>query len=289
MEHDEGALMQRFDRAVSDLTPEVTTLVDAGQRRGEAMRRRRRIASGAGVVMVAAVTVGAVAFGQGVFDHESAGPTNPDPTGVQQLEPATPRGLAAALVDVLDAGDPTLTSGDMLTDDRSGREMQAGAAYQIEGAPVEVELYVGNTSSGGVEVTCAEARTSATTWCDDTALADGTPVIRVVTASRLPDRGTAAVSAGVVVWRNGVAVSAIEILPDDAAGPAYTEENLPISIDRLLKLASDPRIGLQTTAAYNESGEGLEDFRENLDTSTGSGSASGSSQHYSEESTTGSN
>ena len=48
MEHDEGALMQRFDRAVSDLTPEVTALVDAGQRRGEAMRRRRRIASARG-------------------------------------------------------------------------------------------------------------------------------------------------------------------------------------------------------------------------------------------------
>jgi hypothetical protein len=89
------------------------------------------------------------------------------------------------------------------------------------------------------------------------------------------------------VLRKDVTVSAIESLPGDAAGPAYTEENLPISVDQLVKLASDPRIGLQTTAAYNEAGEGLEGFTESSDWSSGSGS--GSSRVHNEDSTTGNN
>jgi hypothetical protein len=80
----------------------------------------------------------------------------------------------------------------------------------------------------------------------------------------------------VVVKRDDQLVAAIEtVIARD--GAEYTAKTLPVSIDSLATLATDPRIGLQTTQGYNDAGEQIEGFRDSA-MSTGSGNSSGSSE-----------
>ncbi len=107
MELDENRLAQRFDRAVSDLTPDVVALVEGGRRAWRCMRRRRRIATGAGSSAAAAVTVGAVAYGSGAL-RRRLGRTRRTRTRQESSSLSQRRraGMAAAVIDLLGRGDP---------------------------------------------------------------------------------------------------------------------------------------------------------------------------------------
>jgi hypothetical protein len=279
MELDEGALMQRFDHAVSDLTPDVVALVEGGRQRGTMMRRRRRIASGAGLLAAAAVTVGAVAMGQGLFDHDSAGPTNPNPTGVEQLVSATPRGLAAAVIDQIGQGDPFAVAGQTEPADSAGAQTQldVDTAYEVGGVKFEIQVVASSALSQWDQMDgCSEPQSGAQTlWCDDRPLSDGTPALQTLMRTS-SDRSTDSPPTylGIVaVKRDDQMVAAIEtVLGRDGAD--YTADTLPVSLDGLVALVTDPSIGLQTMQGYNEAGKDIEGFKDSLTTSSsGSGSS----------------
>lgn len=283
MELDEGALMQRLDRAVSDLTPDVVALVEGGRQRGAAMRRRRRIASGAGLVAAAAVSVGAVAMAQGLFDHDSAGPTNPNPTGVEQLVPATPRGLAAAVIDQIGQGDPFAVAGQTEPAGSAGAatQLDVDTAYEVGGVKFEIQVVASSALSQWDQMdACSEPQSGAQTlWCDDTPLSDGTPAVQALLRTS-SDRSTDSPPTylGIVaVKRDGQMVAAIEtVLGRD--GAEYTTDTLPVSFDSLVALVTAPHIGLQTMQGYNEDGEDIEGFKDSLITSS-SGSGSSTESH----------
>lgn len=280
MEFDENRLAQRFDRAVSDVTPDVMALVEGGRVRGAALQRRRRVATGAGLVAAAAVTVGAVALGQGLFDHESAGPTDPSPTGVEQLVPATPRGMAAAVVDLLGTGEPFAVGGQTEPPDSSGAtQVEIDTGYRVDGEKFEIQVVATSAVNqwGQVGGCSTPQPGSQTIWCDDTPLADGTPALRALMKAT-SDRSTGSPPTFVAiaaVKREDQVVGAFEtVLGRD--GVDYAPDTLPVSVDRLMALATDPRIGLHTTAAYNEAGKDIEGFRDSALLGSGSGSSSGS-------------
>ncbi len=285
MELDETLLHQRFDDAVSDLRPDVMALVGTGEQRGLALRRRRRWQTGGSALAVLAlVGGGAYLSGAGVFDQRSAQPTNS-----QQLVDATPRGLAAGLVDLVDLGTPTDVGGERhRADGSSGETLQAGAAYRVDGQRLSIEVIASRPVTQWASAdSCAKAQSGGgqgTIWCDDSPLADGTPALRVLMGqSDTVSSGPSPISyaAIVAVKRDGQLVAVIETLPPDAGQPAYTETNLPVSIDVLSALATDPRIGFFTTQDYNAAGEQLADFKNSLLISSGSstsGSATASSE-----------
>ena len=93
----EVMLRERFDVAVGGISPDIAKLVTDGTAEGRGAIRRRRIVSGIAAAAVAIVAVGSISyaaqndlFGKG--DHATKNGF------VEQLVPATPRGLAAAVM-----------------------------------------------------------------------------------------------------------------------------------------------------------------------------------------------
>ena len=212
MELDEGALMQRFDRAVSDLTPDVVASGGRWPAARRAMRRRRRIASGAGLVAAAAVTVGAVAHRPGAL-RPRVGRTH---------EPEPDRSRAARAGDAAWAGggrDRQLGRGEPFDGRRSDRARgrrpvrdPAGGGHGVRGRRGEVRDPGGRqlraVASGIRWMRCSEPQPGAQTlWCDDTPLATGhrpfrPSCVRRLTAppSRLPPISASSRSSVTVRW-----------------------------------------------------------------------------------------
>ncbi|MFY9914564.1 MAG: hypothetical protein WAK18_07860 [Nocardioidaceae bacterium] len=297
MELDETMLHQRFDVAVGDVRPDVVAIVGAGEQHGHVLRRRRRWqAGGSALAVLALVAGGAYVSGADVFDQRSAQPTDPSPTTSQQLVDATPRGAAAALLDLADLGTPTDVGGERQQgpDGSPDETLQVGAAYRVDGQRLSVEVIATRPVTQWKQAgTCANAQTGGgqdAVWCDDSPLSDGTPALRILMSAAdssssdstaTPDSTGASATtylAIVAVKRDGQLVAVIETLPPDVGQPAYTQDNLPVSIESLTALATDPRIGFSTTQDYNTAGEQLSDFRSSFfSSSSGSGSSSGTS------------
>lgn len=282
MELDETSLKERFKTAVTDVSPDVVTLVTGGQELGRSVRRRRRIQVGASALVASALAVTAVAyFGDlGLLENESAQPADTSPTGVHQLVDATPRGLAAAVSDILGLGTPIAVGGDATTDPSGADQLQAATGYSIDGAKVEVEVIATSDVSqwaNGASCDKPDSAGDQTIWCDDKPLDDGTPAIRALTRFVDPSSGADQTSymAVVAVKRDTSLVAAVETLPSMSDQPAYTADTLPVTVDALTRLVSDPRVGFSTTEEYNAAGLELEGFKNSL-TSTSSGSGSSS-------------
>ncbi len=285
MELDETLLHERFDAAIGDLRPDVVALVGAGEQRGHALRRRRRWQTGGSALAVLALVGGGVYLSDaGLFDQGSAQPTNTSPTTSQQLVDATPRGVAAALIDLVDLGAPTDVGGERqsASGGSSDDTIQVGAAYRVDGQRLSVEVIATRPVTQWKQAgTCASSQGGSaqdTIWCDDSPMPDGTPALRVLmSAADTSSGGSAGTTylAIVAVKRDGQLVAVIETLPPDAGQPAYTQDNLPVSIETLSTLATDPRLGFLTTADYNAAGEQLADFKNSfLNSSSSSGSSS---------------
>ncbi len=293
MELDETLLRERFDVAVGDVRPDVVAIVGAGEQHGQVLRRRRRWqAGGSALAVLTLVAGGAYVGGADVFDQRSAQPTDTAPTTSQQLVDATPRGAAAALLDLVDLGAPTDVGGERQqgADSSSGETLQVGAAYRVDGQRLSVEVIATRPVTQWKQAgTCASAQSGGqdAVWCDDSPLSDGTPALRILMSgadssssdsTATPDSTGASGTtylAIVAVKRDGQLVAVIETLPPDAGQPAFTQNNLPVSIESLTALATDPRIGFSTTQDYNTAGEQLADFRSSFfSSSSGSGSSS---------------
>ena len=296
MNFDETMLKERCEAAVGGISPDVARLVGAGSDLGAGMRRRRR-AQGLGAAVASAAAVAAIAYvgiGQGLFGPNATAPADGGPTSVEQLVPATPRGMAAAVKEHIDS-DVLLASGGDSWDGSAdtAKEINIDLGYHIDGESVELRVFASDDVSQWREGGDSCPREASVLWCDDAALPDGTPALQLLmkypgpprpdaTGDDLPDAvqsdtdpSLSTYSAVSGVLRDGQLVAVFENLRIDYTGAGrYTVDDLPISMATLREIATDPAVGLSTTQQFNEEGKQIEDFDEGVPGTTRSGSSS---------------
>ncbi len=283
MELDETMLRERLDTAVADLTPDTVSLVTAGQRSGEGLRRRRRWQAGGSALAVAAMVGGAFYISGDLLEHRATGPTDPSPTTSQQLVSASPRGMAAAVSDSVDLGTPIAVAGQVQTEGTgNGHSLQVGLGYVVDGQKVELDAAaLADLTLWKDTRNCAGAGSPAEQRlaCDETPLDDGTPAFRVLMkydepgVSGSPRTDYIAVAA---VRRDDQLVVVSESLRSTGARPDYTFETLPVPMSVLLRVAVDPVVGLSTTSALNADGKAIQNFKDSLIQSQSSSSGQSS-------------
>lgn len=176
---------------------------------------------------------------------------SPDPaaTDPDDTEPATARGLAAAvdahlasatLVHATDSSDGV--------NDHQGPELRVDLTYRIDGR--QVEFSVGATEDldewEGVKEVCAEA-----TGRDSCALArtaEGRPqaVLRIAPEDGEPGFALVAVHRG----------EQIVFVTEQPPGQVRLTR-LPVSVESLGRVVTDPLVGLTTSRAMNDAGRDL--------------------------------
>ena len=289
MNFDETMLKGRFEAAVGGISPDVSELVNGGCALGVGLRRRRR-AQGIGAVVASAAAVAAIAYvgiGAGLFGPNATAPADGGPTSVEQLVPATPRGMAAAVKEHIDSAVLLASGGDSWDGSSAdtAKEIDIDLGYHIDGESVELRVFASDDVSQWREGDSCP-REASVLWCDDAALPDGTPALQLLmkypTGDDLPDAAQSdtdpslsTYSAVSGVLRDGQLVAVFENLRiDDTGAGRYTVDDLPISMATLREIATDPAVGLSTTQQFNEEGKQIEDFDEGVPGTTRSGSSS---------------
>lgn len=301
MDFNETMLKERFETAVGGISPDVNGLVDGGCELGVGMRRRRR-AQGLGAAVASAAAVAAIAYvgiGQGLFGSDATGPADSGPTSVSQLVPSTPPGMAAAVMEHIGSGTLVRVAGDSRNSDTQ-KQISVDLGYRIDGRDVELHTFASDDVTQWSEAESCP-RDPTVLWCDDTALADGTPAIQVLmksqsnqdqpTSSTTLDTGPSLATYSAVsgVLRDGQLLAVYEIVRLDAE-TSYTAADLPISMETLRGIAIDPAVGLRTTHEFIEQGEQIPDFGDSGEfpvSSSGSATATPMEEQGSGESRTG--
>ncbi|MBA3232892.1 MAG: hypothetical protein H0T17_02940 [Propionibacteriales bacterium] len=283
MDFDATLLKERIDTAVGAITPDVTGLVRSGTERGRVMRRRRRLQTGLGAAAVSVLAVAGVGYvvGTGPFDSDATGPADPGPSAVVQREPATPRGLAAAVMTHIDVA-PAAVGGqenDETTSGSTGAEsLFADLAYDLVGDRVELMAAVTPNPDAWSDMGC-DAGASGLTGCRLFVLADGSPAMVGVLADAGSGAGDHFGYVVVAVKRDDQIVAVVETTPSAFAIDPETptaQWDLPVDVAVLTEIASDPLVGLSTSADLNAAGEAIEGWQDGgLTTTSGSASSPG--------------
>jgi hypothetical protein len=267
---DEGMLRERFESAVGGLTPDIGRLVADGAAEGRGAVRRRRVVSGIGAAAVAIVAVGSISlasqndlFGKG--DHATNNGL------VEQLVPATPRGMTAALLShtgQLGLGTPLAVGGTKTTPE-STTQISGQVAYDLgAGVGVEIDAYA-TPDLTAARHACDSGALDSATVCRPFTLDDGTPAWYLV-YDMGADGDQSAVAAAVLARRDDQVVAVIETMSGST--------EFALDQDALAAIVSDPAIGLSTTGSFNALGEQITDYKDGglIHVESGSGS-SGSS------------
>jgi hypothetical protein len=276
MDANEVLVKERFDAAVGHTRPDVVSLVGGGLAAGRGMRRTRRLQGAVGVLAASAVVIGAVTA-TGVIGHlfDSQGPASNDKGRLVQLEPATPRGLAAAVM-AHTAGLGTLIGVGGTTQGHDGSETQMRDSITAElgyrtGSGVKVDLQV--VASPHVDMWRRSVDCSGQTpgTCAQTRLPDGTR--RVVLQSDADGKAPSASGRF-----SGPHVIAVGILRDEAfvvvVETVVNSAQSPLGAGALQEIATDPAVGVSTTSALNAAGLRIEHFKRSLVQTSGSSSGS---------------
>jgi hypothetical protein len=264
-------LRERFDAAVGSLSPEIGRLVADGMSEGRGAVRRRRIASGIAAAAVTIVAVGSISYASqsdlfGKGDHATDNGT------LVELVPATPRGLAAAVMAHTDQlGTAIAVGGDDGGQESQDWQLTAQVAYDLSGAAgVEIDVYATPHLALWPVAACDDPGSqSAMTLCRTLTLSDGTPAyyIEYGAGATISGGHHPAMAAAMVVKRESQVVAAIETIDGGTS--------LPLDQAGLADLVADPAVGIDTTAALNAAGEAIQGFRDGgLITSDGNSSGS---------------
>ncbi len=240
-------------------TPDVPTLVRAGVRRGRADQRRRRLWGLSVAVMAVVAVAGGLGytFTTGGLLRSDRGPAD----SVVQRVPATPRGLTAAVMAHVD-GTTWVVGGSTLTKKNNGAQMQGALmsvmGYRIGDAKVELQVIAVPRALPWHDVArCKDLPASST--CRATRLADGS---RMVTMN-MEHRHI------VLVRRQSQTLMVMESVPQARAAAT----TLPIPVQTLKQIATDPLVGVETSPAMLDRGAAIEGFRNGWDGVATSGSS----------------
>jgi hypothetical protein len=271
MDGNETLVRARMDTVMGAVTPDTVSLVGGGFAKGRGIRRRRRLV-GAGGLAVSATVLGALTVtgaAENLFDS-SAGPADRTLT---QLEPATPRGLAAAVLSHTSGLGTLIGVGGMDTG-MGPDQIVAEVAYRTaSGVKVDLQVFGGPmTDSWARSGPCADGSAPDYT-CTEQTLPDGTlqGILEPRAGGRSGDRadtGPGYQLRGVISIRDDSVVAVIETVVGSGS--------LPLQVEDLQAIAADPAVGMFTTEAFNAAGQDIPDFSNDL--STSSGSSSGSSE-----------
>jgi hypothetical protein len=266
---DEVMLRERFEAAVGDLSPDIGRLVAAGTAGGRGAVRRRRIVSGIAAAAVAVIAAGSISYAAqtDLFGRGDAHVT--DNGEVVELVPATPRGLAAAIMSHVDSlGAPVAVGGTDGGPQSQDWQLSAQVAYDAgDGVGVEVDVYVSPQLALWPQ-TCGESGAQiGSSRCEPTTLDDGTPAYYLEYGAGSSGR-SAATAAGMIVKRDDQLVAVIETVTGTT--------DLVIDRDGLTELVADPAVGISTTADFNSAGEEIPDFQDDGLITSDSGHSSGS-------------
>jgi hypothetical protein len=275
MDVDETLVKERFDTALGGVSADVVSLVGGGVAAGRGMRRRRRLQGAVGVVAASALVVGALTLSGAVGNlFNSQGPADRSRT-VVELVPATPRGLAAAVMSHASELGSLIGVGGAPAG-RSGALMVEVGYQTSTGSKVDLQVVASpQTRLWAREATC---RTQRKGTCRRTTLADGTS--RIVLQSNAD--GSAPTAAGTF---SGAHVIGVGVLRKDqfviVLETVVNSASSPLSVAQLQAIATDPVVGVSTTAALNARGKAIPGFKNQLpplgtsssSTSSGGGSA----------------
>ncbi len=262
MDADETLVKERFDAAVGGVSPDVVSMVGGGVAVGRGIRRRRRLVGAGGATATAAVVVGVlVATGglRSLFDSKGAGPAQ-----ITQRVDATPRGMAAAVLTHTDGlGSLIGVGGQALENSRGMLDLKHGITAEFgyalgSGAKVDLQVIASRPSAKERKAFLCANRSSTVT-CRETTFPDGT-------------RGAVISSTDGLLGVANVRDSQVVIVLETVINSGST----PLSVQDLKAIATDPLVGLTTTADLNAQGLAIPDFKSTLTTSSG-GSSSGSS------------
>lgn len=250
----DGALRQRLSAAVTEVRPDVSALIDGGLSAGrDSVRRRRRQSWSAAVAAIAVVAAGSAYLGTSDLRSDRQ-----EPTDVGQTEPATPRGLAAAVLSHTESlGQPAVIGGWNLTE-----------AEGIMGG-MTVEMGFGNATDGGVELQVVASPDTASVegplcktvaqgqTCRASTLDDGSRVAIFTQSETVsPDSLASSITGYLVVGETQVVVVLQTVVGDKVA---------PLSEDELLAIATDPMVGLTTGSQFNDEGLLIDEFKNSSD------------------------
>jgi hypothetical protein len=277
MDANETLVKERFDAAVAGISPDVVSLTGGGIAAGRGIRRRRRMQGAVGVLAVTAIAVGALtatgAIGN-LLNSQGADSTS-RPGKLVELQPATPRGLAAAVM-AHTAGLGTLIAigGQSPGRHNSDAQLRDGVTVDMgyrtdDGIKVELQVVASpHTASWKSAANCAS---QARGTCTQARLPDGTT--RVVL--RADADGTAPSAAGTF---SGPHVIAVGVLRRDqfviAVETVVNSTQSPLGVAALEAIATDPAVGVTTTQALNTQGLGFRHFKANLSVLSSSSSSS---------------
>jgi hypothetical protein len=268
MNVDEIAVRERLDTAVGASTPDVVSLVAGGITAGRGMRRRRRVSQGLAAVAGCAAAATVLTMVGGVGDLFSS-ERKTGPSDVVQRVPATPRGFAAAVMShtdelgtLISAGGFPLDRGNQTAAEPGMRgAMLVGLGYKSDaGVLTEMQVVASPQAEHWEKVGLCSERTPGATCTEDT-LPDGTPraIVELSPMAGTDSAGSPEQSMlAVGVIRDNQFVIVIQTV----TGPAQNGMNA----DALQAIATDPAVGLSTTAELNAEGEQIEEF---IDSSAG--------------------
>ena len=273
MELNETRLKERFETAVGGVTPNVSALVDGGSELGAQLHRRRR-AQGFGAVMASAAAVAAIAYvgvDQGIFDSDATGPAN-GTVSQAPTEPSTPRSLAAVAMSHIDL-EPFMVGTD--GGDQPEGQLSAGMGYKTTDGNAELQLAATSNLDGwDPQAICEPSGPEIVIEaCERKVLDDGGEMVTLAQRGR---QGTPQYFVIVAVKRPGELVAVIETTQRAVANTeAPVEEwGLPVDVDTMRAIVTDPRFGLTTDAEAIRQGGAIEDFKEGGLVQTDSGSSS---------------
>jgi hypothetical protein len=273
MDGNETLVRERLDTAMGGVSPDVVTLVGGGVAVGRGIRRRRRLMGVAGGAVASALVVGTLAV-TGVTDNLFDSSADPADATLTQLEPATPRGLAAALLSHTSGTGTLIGVGGMTTGMRPG-EILAEAGYRTaSGVKVDLQVFASPmTQEWSRRGPCASAGAPDYT-CTEQTLPDGTlqGILEPRAASGSADSTDAGPDyqlRGVISMRSDSVVAAIETVVGSGS--------LPLGVEDLQAIVADPAVGMSTTAAFNAAGLDIPNFSNDLSSSGSASSGQGSS------------
>jgi hypothetical protein len=276
MDANEVLVKERFDAAVGGTRPDVVSLVGGGLAAGRGMRRTRRLQGAVGVLAASALIAGALTA-TGAIGHlfDSQGPASNHKGTLVQLEPATPRGLAAAMM-AHTSGLGKLIGVGGTTQAHDGSETQMRDSITAElgyrtGSGVKVDLQVVASPHVDMWRRNVDCSGQAPGTCAQTRLPDGTR--RVVVQAETDGKAPSA-SGGF----SGPHVIAVGILRDDSfvivVETVVNSAHSPLDAGALQQIATDPTVGISTTSALNAEGLRIRHFQRSLVKTSGSSSGS---------------
>jgi len=274
-------LTTRLGTAVGDVTPQTMLLVDAGLTAGRRQVRRRRnlVATVAAAVLLAGGGATYTGLATDLFGTHDVPPAGVDQA--PELEPATPRGLAAALESLVAIGRPTAAYGQIVEPAGSGD----GAESYSEPATMVMLEYQIRSWAGFVQASVSADQAGLAELCDEPEVTCHQRTApngqRALVARMRPEPGYGAPMDAVIVFGDDEAV----MVSLTAWGSSGRGDR--IGVDDLLRWATDPRISQLIDPAWNAVGETMAEFDEQASEEIFSDSTTSSDDGQSDSTTAG--